>query len=379
MSTKPFKKKIGILTFHCADNFGAMLQAYGLLTWLSKENFEAYIINYVPPFLKGREWFFPYIPDKSFIKRVDFFLWGTKQNIGSGSNWWKRKNVMNQFRKTYLTKNNPKIFFDSSLFKVKVDILIVGSDQIWNPNITFGFRAAYFGAFSNNYIQKVIAYGASFGSNTLSQEKEQEFSKFLSFVDDISMREKEAAKYVENNFDRKATYVLDPVFLLDRSEWKILEDYPEENNYIFYYETEYCPPLREAAHRLAKKKGLKVIGVSLDQRNWKFYPFKTVWAIGPSQFLGYISKATYVFTNSFHGLAFSILFHKPFYVWNHSTVGARIETLLNTTHLTQRMAPHPCFLGDENINWEEVDGWLNVYKKQSMEFLRKSLVKSLSQ
>lgn len=366
--------KIGILTFHCSDNFGAMLQAYGLLAWLSKEGFDAFIINYVPAFLRGREWLFPYVPYKSLWKRIDVLLWGLKRNVKAGRDWWARRRLMEGFRTEYLTGGSRAIRRAGQLSRLEADVLVVGSDQIWNPDITCGFRSAYFGAFRNSRIRRTVAYGASFGSSSLPEEAEPEFSRLLASVNDVSMREKGAAEYVEARFGRRVAHVVDPVFLLDGGEWRAIEDRPAERGFILCYETERCEPLRKAADRLAREKGLKVIGLSAGEPGWGLWPFQGVWAAGPAQFLGYISAAGYVFTNSFHGLAFSILLRKPFYICAHSTVGARLESLLESVGLTGRMAAEGYVPDvDGEIDWTEVERLLRIERERSVEFLRRSL------
>lgn len=365
---------IGILTFHCADNFGAMLQAYGLLTWLCGEGFDAFIVNYVPPFLRGREWLFPYFPTGRWREscRISFSLF--KRNIKMGKNWWIRKRRMHEFRRKYLTKGSSAFYRARVLSQLKADLLIVGSDQIWNPDITFGLRPAYFGAFASSYIRKTIAYAASYGSDIPPKEANPEFAGLLASVHNISMREKGAAEYVEAHFQRKAAYVMDPVYLLRAEEWHAIEEMPKERGFILYYETEYNEPLRNAACRLARKKKLKVIELTIE-RNKQGWPFQIVHTAGPAQFLGYIAAAEYVFTNSFHGLAFSIIFHKPFYICNHSTVGARTKSLLECTGLTGRMEKG-AFAPDveEEIEWHEVEKRLQVHRERSMKFLRDSLM-----
>lgn len=366
--------KIGVLTFHCADNFGAMLQAYGLLTWLSQNGFDAFIVNYVPPFLRGREWLFPYLPAGSLKERGYVSLCLFKRNLRDGTDWWVRKQRMHKFRRRYLTKGSRAFYRAKALSNLEADLLVVGSDQIWNPDITFGLRPAYFGAFANRHIRKTIAYAASFGGDTLPETANQEFSRLLVSVQDISMREKSAAEYVRANFQRKTAYTIDPTLLLNVEEWHAIEDRPEGYGYILYYETEYNELLRKAACRLAQKKALKVIELSRE-RNRHCWPFQLVHTAGPAQFLGYVAAAAYVFTNSFHGLAFSILFHKPFYIYNHSTVGARIESLLEDTGLTNRMEKEGvCPDIEEVIDWEQVEKRLEVHRERSVRFLRDSLM-----
>lgn len=367
------KTKVGIMTFHWADSFGAMLQAYGLLTWLSEENFDAFIVNYAPPFLRGREWFFPYVPIKGLKKRLCASVSKFHRNVLTGGKWWRRRGEMNSFRREYLTKGRKTIYRLKKAEQLEADLLIVGSDQIWNPEITFGFQPAYFGVFANGRARRTVAYAASFGTASLPEEAEAEFSKLLVSVDEISMREKSAAEYVKARFQRNASYVVDPVFLLEVEKWLAIADRPKERGFILYYETEYCEPLRKAANRFAMEKDLKIIELSAG-RSRRYWPFQQIYSAGPAQFLGYIHAAEYVFTNSFHGLAFSILFHKPFYIRNHSAVGARIKNLLEYTGLMDRMAGEDHVPNaEEGINWMEVERRLYIHRQQSMEFLRHSL------
>lgn len=367
--------KIGILTFQCADNFGAMLQAYGLLTWLSRAGFDAFIVNYVPPFLRGREWLLPYIPlpGKGPWAWFRASLRILKKNVVTGKDWRLQKRRMNEFRKKYLVCGGRTFYRMKTLSQLKADILIVGSDQIWNPDITVGLRPAYFGAFENHHIRKTIAYAASFGTGALPRESEDEFEKLLTHVHEISMREKSAAKYIEMRFQRKASYVLDPVFLLAPEEWHKIEDMPKECGFILYYETEHNNALRKAASRFAQKKKLKVLELKM-RKEGQFGSFQTIYTAGPAQFLGYLDAAQCVFTNSFHGVAFSILLHKPFYVCNHRTVGARIESLLNSAGLVDRMqmpdANPDC---EKEIEWADVEQRLKPYRQQGIDFLRANL------
>lgn len=377
-AAKVCPEKVGILTFHCSDNFGAMLQAYGLLTRLRKEGFDAFIVNYAPAFLTGRDWFLPYFPAKSPGRRLDVFLWGLKRNLLAGRTWRARRRLMAGFRTAHLTGKDRPIRSIRGLARVKADLLIVGSDQIWNPALTFGLRAAYFGAFQNSRVRKTVAYAASFGADTLPKGAEPEFEKLLASVHRVSMREKAAAEYVSARFGRKAVHVVDPVFLLSGEEWRAVAKHPqgdlEKGGFLFYYETEPCEPLRQAAARLSREKGLAVIALSANENRWGRWPFCGVWAAGPAEFLGWLSAAEYVFTNSFHGLAFSILLHKPFYICNHGTVGARIKSLLETTGLTGRMAAGGYAPDiDGPINWTEVETLLQAHRQQSVEFLLQSL------
>ena len=365
--------KIGILTFHWADNYGAMLQAFGLKKWLTRHMYAAFIINYSPAHLKGRDWLVPYAPLKTVKSRFAFAERGFAGNILTGGRWILQKRNMRQFRKKYLTADHKKLRRLQELSDIDADALIVGSDQIWNPEITFGLLPAYFGAFENARIRKTIAYGASLGSNFLPEIYEAEFAGLLDSVDSISVREKGTVKYIRGRFCRKAVDVMDPVFLLNASDWFALENRPVQSHYIFYYETEPNEDLRRAACNLAKEKGLKVIALAY-RRLRSPMPFHTVYSAGPAQFLGYIHQAEYVLTNSFHAVAFSIIFHKPFLVYNHSVIGARIGDLLSGLGLTERVATQnyrPDI--DAEIDWMGLEQRIINKRKQSEDFLRDAL------
>ena len=360
-------EKIGILTFQWADNFGALLQAYGLQTWLTQQGFDVSVVNYAPPFLRGRDWLMPYRPERRWKK---FSIRTGLKN--AGADWAISKKRMNAFRKKYLAIDGPPIFRTKTLAKVKTDLLIVGSDQIWNPNITCGLQPAYFGAFQNDKIKKVIAYGTSFGTDSLPAEYEDEFSRLLTSVCDISMREKNAAEYVRNRFQREAVDVVDPVLLITGEDWRLIEKPPREKGYVLCYMPEYNEELRETASAFARERNLDVIELDYRKRNMRI-PFQTVYSAGPLEFLGYVSHAECVFSNSFHGLAFSILFHKPFFVWD-SALGARLKNLLMNTNLAGRMIRENFMsVANQAINWDETECLLQKKREASKEFLLRNL------
>ena len=365
--------KIGILTFHWADNYGALLQAFGLKTWLTKQMYDPFIINYGPAQLKGRDWLVPYAPLKSIKSRLRFALNGFARNIRTGGEWFLQKRNMHQFREEYLTADRKTLRRLQSLSDIDADAVIAGSDQIWNPDLTFGLLPAYFGAFENTGIKRRIAYGASLGSHSLPLKYEAEFSGLLDCVDCISVREQGTAEYISSRFHRNATAVMDPVFLLDPQDWLVIESCPAQSDYIFYYETEPNEDLRRAACRLAEEKSLQVIALAYRAPSNPL-PFHMVYSAGPAQFLGYIHLAKYVLTNSFHAMAFSLIFHKPFLVYNHSTLGARTEDLLLSLGVSERIATQNCVQDiDAEIDWMELERRILDKRKQSEDFLHTAL------
>lgn len=280
---------IGILTFQFANNYGAVLQCYALQEYL-KMNFDVdvSIINYNPKEMN------PYrIRISGFVKNH------------------KQYGRFNNFRKKYLKISNKKAF----------ELILVGSDQVWNPSII---------AFDNNWInpcysyQKIASYAASMGKSNFNiqeidffESNKRYFEKYVG----ISVREIDGIS-VLNQMGIKAEQVCDPVFLLysNMDKYAQLENdsiYNTDIDYIFVYSLEKSVEIDNISRRLKKEMGLKIISIhpANDRTQYCDYFIKDA---GPCEFLYLIHHSKVVITNSFHGLAFSILYKKKVYSVMHS-------------------------------------------------------------
>lgn len=346
---------VGILTFHCADNYGAMLQAYGLKNFLIGKNISADIVPYEPPFMTGRHWWIPYAPIGS-VKKILRYGWnGWLNNLKMRGDFFKRREKMKQFRKKYLSSTNQKrVFSIYQLKKLSYQYYIVGSDQIWNPDITCGLRKEYFGAFDSKQKKKVIAYAASLGGMSLSSEYDKKFSEFLQYVNIISVRESAAIPYIRQFYKGEIYPVLDPVFLLEAEEWQKIEKIPAIESYIFVYMTEYNKEMLDYAMELSRKKKLSIVRIG-SGADFEGENIIADFVAGPAEFLGYIRKADYIVTNSFHGTAFSIIYQKRFMVFSHSSVGERIHNVLAIHKLEDRIYQRENIMDiDCDIEWDKV-------------------------
>lgn len=368
------ENKIGILTFHCSNNYGAMLQAYGLKKYLRLKGLNVSIVPYEPPYMTGRHWLFPYVPHKSLFCQSGW-RGGWKARIGIGTDFFRQKENMLKFRKKYLTEDaSKKIFFLCQMKSLSYHYYIVGSDQIWNPEITCGLKKAYFGAFNNKKKKKVIAYAASLGKASLSFEYEEQFKNLLSHLDAVSLREKKAIPYVKKFFQGEVIDVIDPVFLLKREEWQKLEKFPQLEAYILVYVTENNQELYEYAKYLSQSRKLPVVELRTSKGE-EHAGWHTDYIAGPSEFLGYVHNANYIITNSFHAIAFSIIFRKKFLAFLHSTLGTRIENILDICGLENRIYHKE---KDNHIDfepdWEIIDIKIKEYIKLSEDFLERNII-----
>lgn len=372
------QSKVGILTFHCADNYGAMLQAYGLKRYLCEKGIQVDIVRYEPFFMTGRHWWIPYLPIKGVFKFLYCTGDGWVRNLCMGKDFFDRKRNMKCFREHFLVeKTQKKRRFLKQLKKLTYSCYIVGSDQIWNPAITCGLRRAYFGAFRNKRKEKVVAYAASLGSEALPPKYNREFSRLLRCVDVVSVREKEAVPYVQSLYKGMVMAVSDPTFLLDREDWQYIERKPIRERYILVYMTERNDDLVAYVKKLARQKKMSIIELR-SVAGITDKEFIIDYAAGPAEFLGYIHKADYVVTNSFHGTVFSIIFQKRFAVFQHSKLGARIYNILQVHGLQNRLYEKnnlPEIDIDAVINWEAVKRCTEEYVRTSEEFLLKHIRK----
>lgn len=371
---------IGILTFHWADDYGAMLQSYALKYYLgrvSKEKVE--IIPYAPIKLTGRYWLYPVVGTE-VGKKIKYSLisYTFIRNISYLSEFIKRRRYMRDFRHHYLT-GKPAVRNIRRISLKKYSAIFVGSDQVWNPEITVGLDDAYMGNIKEKGNCKLIAYGASFGGEVLPERYHAYFMKSISEnFSVVSLREKSAVPFVRSFFQGNVTDVLDPTLLLEQKEWKKIGKLPQEQGYILFIYTEYNERMFQYLHDFSEEVQRKVVQISMPWpgqiRDWIHLEIKG----GPSEFIGFFQNAEYVVTNSFHGMVFSILFEKKFLVFSHSDKNARIENLLDKLSLSSRMVKSGSMPEkgrmEEKIDWMYVKKLLEKEREYSAEFIRNALV-----
>lgn len=350
-------KKIGILTFHNAINYGAVLQVYSLQKTIKDMGCYSSVIDYRCPKIKEADKYIKTDSLKSFIKSIYeiYTLYEKKKKF----NDFLQENV--EISREYKKEELCKV---ETIF----DLFIVGSDQVWNPYIT-DYDDTYLLSFVNDN-KKRNSYAASFGLSQLPSNWCDESMKELSRFNVLSTRESTGKEIITKKIKKEVSVDLDPVFLRTANEWRNLVKNKKEK-YIFVY-----MPWEETltfAKKLSDETGLPII-----QCGWKsiLNPRKNVGEIesslGPDEFLSLLHNSEYVVTGSFHATAFSIIFHKKFYVEIPSKVGSRIQNLLEMFSLQDRRIGLKC---DADINWDMVDGLLNKYRLMSKERLKNIIEK----
>lgn len=365
-------KKIGILTFHRAENFGAVLQAYALQSYLINEGYEAVFIDYRCNSIENNYKLFDIKRCISEHKLKDK-LSIAKQLLFSLYDRYKKKMKYKAFRKKYLKLTKQEISDTNEL--EQFDAVIVGSDQVWALGLTGGFDDFYF--LNHNFRKPVkkISYAASSEIHSYDRLIESKnVRECLNSFDALSVRENALKELLETRIDKKIEVCLDPVFLLDKSMLKELQIKPKASNYILIYHLVYSVESTMIAEKIAKDKGLEIIEINVSGKKAAKCRHRLISNIGPRELLGYMINAEYVITTSFHALALSIIFSKEFFVVDKGA-NMRLKNLLNEFNIHNRIADAKSFnLSTYNpIDYNSVEVKLSARIESSKSFLKTQL------
>lgn len=353
-------KKIGILTFHNAINYGAVLQAFALKNTVKKLECDCKIINYRNVTIENNDSYSmkDFIKPKQLLKIISQFQGTTK-----------KKKEFAVFSKKHLEISSTEILkSDLKNLTNQYDMFIVGSDQVWNPVLTHD-DYTYFLDFCTDNTKK-CSYAASFGELTLSKSQEEKCLEYLSEFSYISIREQNKVNEYAKKINKKLYCHIDPVFLLSKDEWRDMTILPQiKSDYILVYYIHKSSTLINYAKQLSKQTGLKVY--IINQNLFKSYPsFKYLRGLGPEKFLGYFYNAKYIVTNSFHGTAFSIIFNKKFKseLDKDGKTNNRIYSLLSLFDLLDRTIESNLSI-DDDINYDKSNKIINQLIQSSKQYL----------
>lgn len=358
------KKKILIMTLFGNFNYGNKFQNYAMQEVLKKYNLDVYTLN-------TQRFWGSVAKNVSIIKRIINI---TPKKIFEKVKVWLNKKV-NMKRQMAFEKFSDKYiktveYISDIKLKDEFDLVCIGSDQIWKPEIK-NFYYAYAQFQDSN---KVFSYAPSFGISEVADEHVNEVKKGLENVNMISVREEKGAEIIKKLINKDVDVLVDPTMLLTTDEWdrvvKTPEKLPKKEFIMTYFLGNYSKERRKYIKAFAKKNDLEI--VDLGQVALKKY-----YATDPSEFLYFVKNAKIIFTDSFHGAVFSILYKKPFYTLKredmHTSMSSRIETLLNKFELQERMLEDYNCQASFEINFENIDNLLEKERNKSKDFLKKAL------
>ena len=381
-------KKLGICVCYQHRNYGSQLQSYATTVELKKRNIDFEIIRYkkkiTPLFiLKALPRLFNpvFISDRVMLRYQKRLMLKLKPELEKNNAI--RNKCLADFSAERFTDLSPIYYGYESLQKGSENYwgVMSGSDQLWAPG---GITSNFYNLMFAGENTKRISYATSIGVAQIKPKLHKVYREFLNKMDNISVREIAGKKLVEQLSHKKAQVVVDPVMLLTAEEW--LKEIPLENRYdepyIFAYFLGESGEHRKAVTEFAKKKGLKIVTThhmdkynKADEGFGDYAPFD----VGPAEFVNFIRNAEYVFTDSFHGSVFSVLYEKKFMIFtryaddNVASKNSRIDSFCEIYGLSDRRYKGNAEEIDNEIDYKTVLAKVQQEREKSKAFLDKSL------
>ena len=334
--------QICTITCHDVYNAGASLQAYALQTYLKSLGHDVKIIDYKPDYL-SRHYRLDIVGNPKYDKpilRQAYLL----AKLPGRLRMLPRKRAFDSFTAKYLDltrryASNAELKADPP----EADIYFAGSDQIWNPLFSNGKDPAFYLDFAPEGSVKA-SYAASFATEDVLDDWKPQMKDWLHALDYISVRESSGVRIAQELGIIGAVQVLDPVFLLDASTWRNMASERPSYPYLLVYDFDGNKQIEQEAKRLAAQHKLKIVTLQ------KFpYADRCIRDAGPREFLSLVDGASFVLSNSFHATAFSLIFQRPFMVYDRcENINTRMRDLMVTVGLSHRSS------ADAPIDWTAV-------------------------
>ena len=325
-------KRVGIVTFHRAMNYGAVLQAYALQQYIQAQGCTCEIVDYRSEQIENTRKLFPL--RTSSLKKFISGIANVPVRI-------MRKKAFSEFQKEHLKTGEAYTKQNIRQANLAYDGFFFGSDQIWNHKLS-GSDLNYFGAFVSQ-TKKRFAYAASFGEVAVPEMLKSQYAEELAAFSDLSVREACGKERVEAMVGKAAQIVVDPVFLLGAKHWRNFVTKNKNNDkYILLYHLQGDnTKLMRYAQFVSKATGYKIVEFQA-WANFRPSNIKPVFGGSPEDFLNMIHNAEYVITDSFHCTAFSVIFEKVFWTGMDSRKDpkeTRSGNLLISLGLRDRILP----------------------------------------
>lgn len=346
------KPTVGIMTFHWAPNYGAVLQAWALQEFLNQNHYQAEFINYVP---RGKG-----------VSLLRCFVTKSFKNVKTRLVEYIREKKIKSFRNNHMRISQCKYRHKDQLKKKPpiYDYYVSGSDQIWNPFFTMNGQNGITLSYYLDFVppgRKKFAFATSFGSKRIPEEMRGAIKRELESYSVISVREENAIDILRD-MGIGAECIADPTLLFSADEYKTL--LPKKGGkrrevFQFMLHGQDAEGNAVAAQVAADKQ----LGVC----------HKKILSI--EEWLEHIQRSEFVVTNSYHCVVFSLLFHTPFLALDVQglDMSSRITTLLARLDLEERfltaMPTEEVRRRFFEIDWKSIDSKLQENRQFSREYI----------
>lgn len=377
--------KIAILTLPLHSNYGGIIQNYALQTVLERMGHEVYTININKPKVKmylSKSISFFY---KGLIKKII----GRKDGILFVERKLNRDKIIVEQHVRRFINNNIHLTqpyytkTDLSTFDIKnFNAVIVGSDQVWRIPYAYPDIETYFLDFIKGKQIKKIAYSASFGTDEIefSDEQIKKCGELIKEFEAVTVREQSAIQLINNIYKweckTKPVHTLDPTMLLSKEDYiKISAQYVNtlHKGGLFYYILDMTEEKMKLLQKISSDLGLEPFTIKPKSTNW-FDKAEDKIAPPIEKWLQAFNQASFIFTDSFHGSVFSIIFNKEFItIGNQGRGMTRFHSLINLFNLRSRFLTSIVEYSkqtSEAINWSSVNEILEKEREISLNILK---------
>lgn len=363
--------KIGILTFHRAHNYGAVLQCYALQETLNFMGHKVDVINYIQPVIEHTYRDRRSFSIHTFIKKLplsafSYAFTSIKNDISILLHGSRRKRVFEYFVKNRLHITEPCAY---NSIPRDYDIYVIGSDMVWDNVCTGGeYDKVFLGYFSHNSDSRILGYAISGTSSSFELLGTKERYQHLSNFHNVSFREKCFADIVKKHTDIVYPVCLDPTLLADSSIWTpmINSKWSNKNYIVTYYirvQGKDKVIINDKIQKYANLLGYEIINLDA-----------TAAALPVEEFVSIIKYTKYMITDSFHGIIFSLLFHRCFNALILQDSGdSRYVNLLSALGLDQACVDTDFIPSIWEIDYDTVDKKLKIMREPSQLYLSKNL------
>ena len=387
-------KKVGIVTLTGGENYGNVLQNYAVQETINELGFIAETVKnstrfgrFLPEIKRVNKFAPKYIKKyilsqlnyryniknsgKGILKTLMFCKKNNEQLVAAKK---KRKTAFANFCDNHINWSTETLDINKSFANgqtgEKYDFFVAGSDQVWNPT--------YPSTSSINFLQfaprqKRVCFSPSFGINNIPEPLKEDFSKWLSEIPFLSVREEQGKSIINELTGRDAVVLCDPTMCVTKEKWLSIAkkpDFDTNKPYILtYFLGDRTKTYDKYIKKIAAKYDLAIINL-FDVLDLMYY------AVSPQELIYLINNAKLVCTDSFHGTVFSIIMHTDFVTFSRNESGksmhSRIDTLLSTFGLQKRNYSTMSLEDFFKTDFSDVDNVLAIKRKEAFDFLKKA-------
>jgi hypothetical protein len=368
------------ITFYSNElNFGCLMHTYAFQQYLNRYNVSSVVIDYKTYRQFKNNWFkYPILRHLS-----EGTLYGVVgaifHVIPHLIKYYKfQRFIKRNYIKTINSYERKDLLEGKLSRELIVDTWVCADDTIWNKYKDEEYDPVFFLNFPDTIGKRKVAYAPSINDVKLTEVEKIQFVKYTSDYFAISLRDKVMIERISALIHRPIEWMLDSSLLLDEADYELIIKKPHESKYVLLYIINNNDHhMIKTAIEYARKKSLKLIEISQFAGNYFRYRHTVKGSLGVEEWLGYIKYAECVFTNSFHGACFSILFEKLFWLFDIWQEDVRLRNLMEIFEIEDHLVScdtEQQVLIEHPIDYENVDRLLEIYRERSRLFIEKNII-----